>query len=689
MHLRKLQNATKSNNTTLLYLSLIAFVFSFSCKNSSKETDAYLNKIFDKVDSSGSSYTRADIELLDSAFANVKNADVNQRANRYMHKVYYYRATKEDDDSTLLYADSTINLLQNHINKNWLSARFYANAFFAKGNVFLKIKNYDEAIRNFTIGKIILSSKVKDPCEEYFYYQSMANILYIQKKYKLAADFFRMKYTIGEHCGYDPFLRFWGVQENMDNTGICYFKAGLTDSAAYYYNLTLQYIEQHEEKYKARAGQLLIAKSVVYANQADILNQQKNYKEAELLYLKSITATKEADEGFTRATRLSLAAMYLNLGQVKKAANVLNDISIKIDSTEISTQVSTYYKTLSDYYIKVQQPYKAHAMLLHSYNINDSIEKRDYLLNTTDVGREFENREQKAINERLKKENEIKNVYLLVTIISAVLGLVIILLILMNLKRTSAYVKKLTALNNKVNQKNDDLQRTLQSLEQSHRENNRIVKMVAHDLKNPIAAIRTLAYSLLKKEQPEQTKESLELIASACVDSINLIKDLLDNKRNLSNVGKELVDMGNLIEQCTELFQAKAEEKKRQLTLHIEHPVLMLNRQKIWRVISNLINNAIKFSPENTIINVNLKRLNESSILLSVKDNGIGIPDNIRDKIFTIDPENSRQGTAGEESYGLGLSIASKIIEEHNGKIWFESDVGKGSVFYVQLPYAN
>jgi signal transduction histidine kinase len=237
--------------------------------------------------------------------------------------------------------------------------------------------------------------------------------------------------------------------------------------------------------------------------------------------------------------------------------------------------------------------------------------------------------------------------------------------------------------------RNEDLQHAFQSLEQSHKENSRIVRVVAHDLKNPISAIRTLIYSLLRKEEPGSVnREVFELIETTCIDSVALINDLLNNKRTLSDISKELVDMGRMIEQCAELFQIKAEEKKQQFKLQIDHPIIMMNRQKIWRVISNIVNNAIKFSPENAEISISLERKG-SSVLLSVHDNGIGIPADLKDKIFTINPEKSREGTAGEKSYGLGLSIARKIIEEHSGKLWFESEPGKGSVFYVELPYST
>jgi len=250
------------------------------------------------------------------------------------------------------------------------------------------------------------------------------------------------------------------------------------------------------------------------------------------------------------------------------------------------------------------------------------------------------------------------------------------------------HVQELTELNLQIQQKNTDLQNAFASLEQSHNENNRIIKVVAHDLRNPISGINNLVNSLLKKQLPEELKEVLGIIRYACDNSITLIKDLLTEKKELRDIQKEMVDFGKLLQQCVELLQAKADEKNQQLSLTTEHVVVKLNRQKMWRVISNIINNAIKFSPEHAVINIYLER-KKDTVLLSVHDCGIGIPAELHDKIFELAPEASRTGTAGEESHGLGLSITQKIIDEHHGKIWFESEAGEGSVFYVELPYLN
>ena len=249
-------------------------------------------------------------------------------------------------------------------------------------------------------------------------------------------------------------------------------------------------------------------------------------------------------------------------------------------------------------------------------------------------------------------------------------------------------LRRAKKMNMQIQHKNDELQKAFSSLEQSHNENTRIMRIVAHDLKNPISAIHNMVHSLLQKEYLAPQKETLEVIRASCINSIALIKDLLDEKKQQQDTRKELVDMSGLLEHCVQLLQAKADEKKQILKLHAEHADVMINRQKIWRVVSNIINNAIKFSQENSVININLQK-KDTNVLLSVHDNGIGIPQELKSKIFDLSGEATRSGTVGEKSYGLGLSISQKIVEEHNGKLWFESKDGEGSVFYVELPGLN
>lgn len=256
------------------------------------------------------------------------------------------------------------------------------------------------------------------------------------------------------------------------------------------------------------------------------------------------------------------------------------------------------------------------------------------------------------------------------------------------LKNQVKYVKQLKRHNREIRLKNEELQLMFNSLEQSHMENTRIIKIVAHDLKNPIGGIKSLSVHLLKKDIPELVRGPLELIRDACANSMALINELLVHKKEVSDLQNELVDIGKLLTQCVELLQEKATEKKQQLIGTTEFALVRVNRQKIWRAVSNIINNAIKFSPDNADIHVRMEK-KDITVLISVQDSGIGIPEALKEKMFTMSPEVSREGTAGELSHGLGLSITKQIVEEHNGNIWFESKEGKGSVFFIELPLAK
>jgi len=233
--------------------------------------------------------------------------------------------------------------------------------------------------------------------------------------------------------------------------------------------------------------------------------------------------------------------------------------------------------------------------------------------------------------------------------------------------------------------KNADLQKSFDALNKSHHENKAITCEIAHDLGSPIGAIKILVDCLLKKEQSAEVKKILALIKDACISSQALINELLSDNKKPAAITRDKVDMGQLLKYCVNLMQVKADEKKQHLNLETDEILLPVNRQKIGRVVINLITNAIKFSHENTEINIKLKKV-KNTLLISVHDRGIGIPGDMKDKMYTVSGNKMRAGTSGEESHGLGLSISSKLVKELKGKLWYESIVGRSTIFYVELP---
>lgn len=247
--------------------------------------------------------------------------------------------------------------------------------------------------------------------------------------------------------------------------------------------------------------------------------------------------------------------------------------------------------------------------------------------------------------------------------------------------------RRLLDLNKKIWTQNSNMQQTLNALEQSQANNTRMMQIVAHDLRNPIGGIYGIAEMMLYEEgRTKEDREALEMIKTSGKLSLDLVSDLLLAHTKTNELEKEPVNLGEMLRYCVDILQPKAALKEQQIDLQVKANLSILaNQEKLWRVVSNLIANAIKFSPKGSSIQVNLQKEAQHA-LISVKDDGIGIPEELASKIFDMYTDAKRTGTAGEQSFGLGLAISKQLVEAQGGKLWFESKPGFGTTFYVELP---
>jgi signal transduction histidine kinase len=248
--------------------------------------------------------------------------------------------------------------------------------------------------------------------------------------------------------------------------------------------------------------------------------------------------------------------------------------------------------------------------------------------------------------------------------------------------------KRYKKLNRQITGQNIQMQKALDALEQSQEDNTRMMQIVAHDLRNPIGGMYSIASLMLDSEgRSEDDRMMLELIKTSGQNSLDLVSDLLQVHARVEELKKEPVDLSQMLHYCADLLQHKAEAKGQHIDLYAQPVMVSVNREKMWRVVSNLVANAIKFSPSGATVTVKLTE-SPQSVLISVEDHGIGIPTEMQDKIFDMFTEAKRPGTAGEQPFGLGLAISKQIVEAHGGKIGFESKPGQGTTFYVELPLA-
>jgi signal transduction histidine kinase len=222
---------------------------------------------------------------------------------------------------------------------------------------------------------------------------------------------------------------------------------------------------------------------------------------------------------------------------------------------------------------------------------------------------------------------------------------------------------------------------------------NKFIGIVAHDLRNPIISIRGFSELLIKDGNNfnEEQNEFLGIIHTTSRNMLAMINDLLDISRIESGnmqLTQKNGSLNKLILERIQLIQLQADKKH--ISIHKELsriPDVVFDEHRMGQAIDNLITNAIKFAPIGSSVYLTLKQDGEL-VKFSVTDEGPGIPREEQHLLFSEFHRLSIRPTGGETSTGLGLAIAKKIIEAHNGMIEFETQEGMGSTFSLVLPVA-
>lgn len=216
------------------------------------------------------------------------------------------------------------------------------------------------------------------------------------------------------------------------------------------------------------------------------------------------------------------------------------------------------------------------------------------------------------------------------------------------------------------------------------------IASVNHEIKTPLTTIKGFLSVLLNGEAGqlnEQQISFLSIVDQATNRLINIVTNLLDLSKLNSKAEMEF-ERGDLVELIKTLLpslrmKAYSKNIRIQFDSKLESAFVMMDKHWIGQVINNLIDNSIKYSPPSTLITINLYDRGDV-LVFSVEDQGYGIDE--EDKKFVFEKFfRGKNVSFNTEGSGLGLSIAKTIIEKHNGKLWFESEKGKGSKFYFAL----
>jgi signal transduction histidine kinase len=252
--------------------------------------------------------------------------------------------------------------------------------------------------------------------------------------------------------------------------------------------------------------------------------------------------------------------------------------------------------------------------------------------------------------------------------------------------------KELETANEQLKEKERILEKANEELKSLDRLKDEFINIAAHELRTPIQPILTLTQIIRSKIEDTKQRELLDSVIRNAKRLHRLADDLLDISRIESQslkLNKEQFNLNDLISNVVQDYRNQIEKDDNNITLLYESKkdinfFVEADRYRITQVISNLLNNAIKFTKEGGTVSVTLEKKgenNQQEVLVSVKDSGTGIHSNILPRLF------SKFATKAEKGIGLGLFISRSIVESHGGKIWGENNInGKGAKFIFTLP---
>jgi len=247
----------------------------------------------------------------------------------------------------------------------------------------------------------------------------------------------------------------------------------------------------------------------------------------------------------------------------------------------------------------------------------------------------------------------------------------------------------------KEREKNEILSKSNQELQEANRLKNEFLSIAAHDLKNPLQSILGFSEIIQESETLDDAKAHAAIITRSASHMVNLVKSLLETAAidaGKFHLNPTTCSISDLLKGIIENFRPALASKNQTLIFEPSGAIVLnLDVERMREVFSNLISNAIKYSPHGKTITVRYGYSTSDSerkcVLITVKDEGQGLSDLDKQKLFGQFQRLSARPTGGESSTGLGLWIAKQFVEKHGGRIWAESEgKGKGTTFFVELP---
>ena len=558
---------------------------------------------------------------------------------------------------------------------------------------YLSANNYEAALQ-YTERVLRMSKELADILEEGIALNTIGQVQMEQKQYDSALENFRVALVIAQKYATRDNKLLLDVTENIAQI---YSRRGDFSTAESYFRTALAAEE--------RLNRFAI---IVFLNQmlGDVLVQEKKYAEALRYAQKALALSDSLHIGlFQEAIFRLFASIYAGLGNAplaleyyKRSVALKDSLAGVATAQKAAVLESAFQQEKSDRVrLGLESENRLQAtirnsvivvgvllavllgVLLNRYRLK--VHSEEQLRHTNDeIRRQQALLEEQARNiEEMNTELQESNVRLQDT----------------NVELDTAnaelydYVEELNRINAELDARNE-------TLSELNREKNEFLSIAAHDLKNPLAVIR-LTSEMLERFGANMSEDEKTLRLkniSATVDRMMAIITNILNSNALEtgvlSITSVAVSVSECIASLTDDYLEPAQAKS--ITLQTSLPeaslFVLADKTMLYGVLENLLSNALKFSPSGTTVTLSAYT-QDTMCRMAVQDEGPGISHEDKAKLFGKFARLSARPTGGEHSTGLGLSIVKKMVEAMHGRVWCESELGKGATFIAELPVAT
>ncbi len=629
---------------------------------------------------------------------------------------YYREALKESHElnDTMLIAKSIANIAAININKSlyqkaldsfqlssdlFEKIKYYPGAVFAQsqmGNVYNELGKYDKAIQYFT--KALSYFSKKDISDSLKAYRKLKGKLSEDQKrflnvHSVAINDFALNQYYLQYYGkamelFKQALEIGLVLGRKDRIGAAYSNMAMVynsyenDKEAEIYYKKAQKLFEEYPHYKYLSNTLI--------NLANIYIERKDYKLAKTIAYEALFYSTKTKDSSTSIFN-TIAEIEFRLGNYDKSSELFQEAEKIYSEHQLLPLLTTTYYIQSKLYAE-KNNYKAAYYFSQKYILlKDSIiniKKYDQIGNLLSFY-DVESKEKEIL--LLKKDNELSNIKLKQREFQSLIYIVIaFLLAIILLGFIIAFYFRQKG-HKTIEEKNIQLEALNNELQDLNQTKDNFFSIIAHDIKNPLGSIKQVSELLIDDTMEITPTEQREFLVSVNTSSLQLLK-LLENLLTWarSQTGKLALNPERVnfdVAVAGEIAILEVQTEKKDITINYANSNLMLyaDPNMLNTVLRNFLTNAIKFTRQGGEINV-FTKVETDFARISIKDNGVGMSEEMVEKLFKIDNNRSTRGTNDEEGTGLGLLISKEFVDRNGGTISVESKPDEGTTFSFTVP---